>query len=137
MAVATNKDYYVSINSVNESSGISSLSIDSKQDDLDTTCFGASGGAKTRIGGLWDNSFSCTFKMDFAAAGLASRIQALLGTIVSVEVRPTSGSVSTSNPKFTFSVLINDWKPLSGNVGSVNEMSVTWPISGPVTYATS
>jgi len=34
-------------------------------------------------------------------------------------------------------VLINQWKPLSGSVGDVAEVEVTFPTSGVVTRATS
>jgi hypothetical protein len=54
-----------------------------------------------------------------------------------MQIKPTSGATSVSNPKYTFNALISEWQPLSGAVGELATASVTWPISGPITKAIS
>jgi hypothetical protein len=61
----------------------------------------------------------------------------LLGTAVNCVVKPVNGAVSPTNPSYTFSVLISEWTPLNGGVGELATASVTWPISGVITKATS
>ena len=46
-------------------------------------------------------------------------------------------SQSPGNPKYSFSVLVSEWTPLNGGVGELATASVTWPISGVITKATS
>ena len=46
-------------------------------------------------------------------------------------------AVSATNPSYTFSVLVSEWTPLNGGVGELATASVTWPISGAITKATS
>ena len=48
-----------------------------------------------------------------------------------------AGTTSTTNPSYTMNALVTDWKPLAGKIGDLEKVSVTWPISGPVTKATS
>ena len=50
-----------------------------------------------------------------------------------MEIRPVNTTVSASNPKFTFNVLVAEWQALSAAVGELATASVTWPISGAIT----
>ena len=130
----------VTINSVDLSDHISNITLDTKYDVLETTGFGAAG-AKTRVGGLVDNSVSIDFIQDFAAASVEVTINpvgaSLVGTVTTLVVQPVAGTASTTNPKYTFTALISDWTPLKGAVGQLSTATVTWPISGAITKANS
>lgn len=102
--------------------------------DLDTTAFGQTW--VNRVGGLKDAQLAITFLNDFQATNLDSIIWPLLDTVVSFEVKPTSAARSTANPSYIGSVLISDWKPISGKVGELATTSVTWKTSGAVTRTT-
>lgn len=104
-------------------------------EDKDITAFGQTW--KNRVGGLKDATLNVTFIQDYAASNLDSIMYALVGTVVSFEVRPTSGAVSTANPKYTGSILIKEWKPIMGGVGDLVTVDVGFPTSGPVTRSTS
>ena len=56
-------------------------------------------------------------------------------TVTAIVVQPTSGSVSATNPSYSFSALVSEWTPLNGSVGELSTASVTWPISGGITKA--
>lgn len=104
-------------------------------EDKETTTFGQ--GYKTLVGGLKSGSVKVTFLNDFSASNLDSIFWPLLGTVVTFEIRPTSSAVSTTNPKYTGSMLIKEWNPMSGSVGDVDTLDVEYPTSGTVTRATS
>lgn len=114
---------------------ISSVSISTSYDIVETTAFGNT--AKTRIAGLADNSVSFEFHQDFASGSVESIIYPLLGTAVTIKVKGDAGTTSATNPQYSFSALISEWTPLNGSVGELSTASVTWPISGAITKATS
>jgi hypothetical protein len=125
----------VTFASTDLSSSISSVTLSTAYDIIDVTSFGDL--AKRRIAGLADNSVSFEFLQDYASGSVEATIFPLLGTAVACEVRPVNTSVSATNPKYNFSVLVAEWTPLNGSVGSLATASVTWPISGEITKSTS
>jgi len=127
-------DAKVTINSVNLSSYISSVTLSTSTDVVETTGF-SSTAARTRVAGLQDNSVTIEFFQDFATSLVEQTIYPLLGTTTSVVVLPTSSAASATNPSYTFTALVSEWQPLSGAVGELSTASVTWPISGAITKA--
>lgn len=112
------------------------LEINDEFEDKDTTTF-ASGKAKERLGGLEDSDLGITFKNDFAVSQLDSVLWAMRRTVVTWTARADAAAVTTSNPQYGGSILINKWTPISGNVGDVAEVNVTFPGSGPMTRVTA
>jgi hypothetical protein len=127
-------DAKVTINSVVLSDHISSITIDTKDDILETTGFGST--AKTRVAGLADNSVTLDFFQDFASANVEATIYPLIGSTTTIVISPTS-TVSATSPSYTFTALVSEWQPLKGGIGQLATASVTWPISGTITKATS
>jgi hypothetical protein len=114
---------------------ISSITLNSTFDIVETTAFGNT--AKTRVAGLADNSVTFEFHQDYATSAVEQTIYPLLGTAVSVVAKPVAGTTTTVNPQYTFSTLVSEWTPLNGSVGELATASVTWPISGAITKATT
>jgi len=114
---------------------IASVTLNSTFDIVETTAFGNT--AKTRVAGLADNSVTFEFHQDYATSSVEQTIYPLLGTAVSVVAKPVAGTTTTINPQYTFSALVSEWTPLNGSVGELATASVTWPISGAITKATS
>jgi transcriptional regulator of NAD metabolism len=56
-----------------------------------------------------------------------------LGTSVAMQIRPVNAAVSANNPKYTFNAVITEWQSVSGELGSLSTVSVSWPISGNIT----
>lgn len=132
-------DAKVTINGVNLSDHIASITLNESADVVETTAF-SSTAAKTRVAGLRDNSVTLEFHQDFASSSVEATINgtsSLVGTVTSIVVQPTSGSVSATNPSYSFSALVSEWTSLNGSVGELSTASVTWPISGAITKATS
>lgn len=132
-------DAFVTINGVNLSDHIASITINESIDVVETTAF-SSTAAKTRIGGLEDNSVTLEFHQDFAASNVEATINgttSLVGTVTAIVVRPTSAAVGATNPSYTFNALVSEWTALNGAVGELSTASVTWPITGAITKATA
>ena len=128
-------DAKITINGVNLSDHITSIGLSTSEDVVDTSAFGG-GAARTRVAGLADSSVTLEFQQDFAAANVEATIYPLIGTLTTVVVTPTSATGGTAtNPSYTFSALVAEWQPLSGAVGELATVSVTWPISGVITKA--
>lgn len=129
-------DANITINSVDLSTNIASVTLTSTDDIIETSAFGT-GASKTRVAGLRDNSVALEFHQDFAATNVEATIYPLLGTATTIVVKPTSDAVGAANPSYTFSALVSEWTPLSGAIGELSTASVTWSISGAITKATS
>jgi hypothetical protein len=116
---------------------VTSVALSTSVDVIETTGLGSS--ARTRVGGLFDNSLALEFNQDFADNALEELINgtslatSTVGTTVAIEIRPVNTTVSANNPKYNFNALIAEWQPLSAAVGELVSASVTWPISGPIT----
>lgn len=105
-------------------------------EEKDVTTYGSLGW-KEVLGGLKSGSIGLEFKQDFAATKLDSIMWPLLGTVVTFEARADQAAVSTSNPKYTGSVLVKEWNPIQGSVGDDATVGVSYPTSGVVTRATA
>jgi IMP cyclohydrolase len=127
---------YVLINGVNLSDHIASITLTTTDDVIETTAFGTS--ARTRIGGLADNSVALEFHQDYAAANVEATINgspSLVGTVTAVVVKPNGATTAADNPSYSFNALVSEWTPLNGAVGELATASVTWPIDGNITKA--
>lgn len=128
-------DASVTVNSVDLSTYIASVTLNSTREIVDTTGFSTSG-ARTRVAGLQDNSITLEFHQDFASGAVEATIYPLIGTTTSIVVKPTSSGASATNPSYTCTALISEWTPISGTVGELATASVTWPVSGAITKST-
>jgi hypothetical protein len=127
---------FITINGVNLSDHIGSVTLTTTDDVIETTAFGTS--ARTRIGGLADNSVAFEFHQDYAAASVEATINgtsSLVGTVTAVVVKPNGATTAADNPAYSFNCLISEWTPLNGAVGELATASVTWPIDGNITKA--
>lgn len=135
MAIYMNNSATVTVNSVDLSDHIASVSFTENVAELTTTAMGDSN--VTRIGGLADGSVSIEWHQDFAATEVYATINPLLGTVTTVEVTPTSSAVDTTNPKKSVSALVSEVPFVDGAVGDLSTFSTTWNFSGAVTTSTS
>jgi hypothetical protein len=130
---------YVVFASNDISQYVTSVSLSTSYDVIDTTGISTTGAARTRLAGLADNSLTIEFNQDYADNALEELINGTnttngtVGLIAAMEIRPVNTTVSASNPKFTFNALVAEWQAVSGSVGELATVSATWPISGPIT----
>ena len=114
---------------------ISSVSLSSTYDIVETTAFGQT--SKTRVAGLADNSVTLEFHQDYATSSVEQTIYPTLGTAVTIAIKPVNGTTTAVNPQFSFSAVVSEWTPLNGAVGELATASVSWPISGAITKTTT
>ena len=125
----------LTINSVDLSDHMTSASLEINYDDVETTAFGDA--VRTRIAGLGDATLNITFNLDFAASEVDATLNGLAGTATAFVFKPTSASVSATNPSYAGSALVTSLTAISAEVGSLSTASVSWPVSGALTRATS
>lgn len=135
MAKFVATDYNITINGTDFSTSLAAVTLDVTVEEQDTTAFGST--ARTRIGGLQDASVSLDFHQDFGAASVDATLWPLLGTNATVVIKPTSGTVSATNPTYSFEALVTQYQPYASNVGDLASLSVSWPVNGTITRATA
>lgn len=124
-------DCYIVVNGTNLSNHVSQVTVSRTKKAVDVTAFGT-GGNDTAAAGLSSDEFDVQFQQDFAAAS----VNAVLGplytnnTNFTVEVRPTSAAVSTTNPKYTGTCQLFDYTPLDGKVGDLSGTKVKFKVQG-------
>ena len=125
-------DIKTTINGVDFSDHIAAVTLDISSDEIETTAFGGSG-FRTRIAGLKDGSITLDFHQDFATTGSGAVDQTIwsnFGSLATVVVTPTSGSVTASNPSYTGVFLVSQTTPVASSVGDLATQSITWPTAG-------
>jgi hypothetical protein len=129
-------DVKVLINGLNLSDHIAQVSLEQTSDEIETTAFGTEW--RQRIGGgLKDASISIDFHQDFGAGSVDATLSPLFGSIATVVVTPTSGSVSATNPSFTGTFSVVQYSPVASSVGDLATLSVSWPSAGTVSRGTA
>lgn len=135
MAKFAATDFTVTINGTALSTSLSSVDLTISADDKDVSTFGVT--YRQHVGGLKQGQLKLNFLQDFAASSVEATLYPLLGSIATVVITPTSGTVSATNPSYTVPCLVTQVQPLSASVGDVPTQQVTWMSSGTITKATS
>jgi hypothetical protein len=119
------KDAYIAVNSSNLSDHVSSVTLEDSADEVEFTSFGAN--YREYGQGLKTASITLEVFQDFASGSIDAVLEPLYnsGGTFTVEVRPTSSSVSATNPKYTMTGRLFSYSPLQGAVGDANTTSVT------------
>jgi hypothetical protein len=96
-----------------------------------------SGGAEENKGGLESFEIGITFNQDYDAGKIDEIMWALRRGVVTFAGRAMQSAVTSSNPQYSGKFVMNGWTPISGAVGDVGEVDVSFPGSGPLVRATS
>lgn len=135
MAVYLNNGVQLTVNSIDLSAYVSSITLNRAFDELEVTAMGDTG--HKYVAGLEASSITIDFFNDFATGKVGQTLDSLVGTTTTVTVQPTSGVVSATNPKYTMTVLVNNITPVNGAVGDLATQSVTWNVNGAIVKAIS
>lgn len=121
------KDCTIFVNGVDFSSHVNSVEVSLKKNSVDTTNF--SGGGKEVQAGLKEDQFTVNFQQDFNAAEVDATLYPLYDneTEFTVYVVPTSGAVSSTNPKYSATCVLLEYSPISGKPGDLSDTKVTFP----------
>lgn len=127
MAVFVLTDASLTVNAVDLSSYVQSITLNYERDAVSIDAMGISGHQFT--GGLQNISLDVTFNQDFAATKVAATLDALVGTQTTVVIKPTSAAVSATNPSYTISnTYCGSTQPVAGSTGDLAQMS--WSTQG-------
>jgi hypothetical protein len=137
MSVYLSNGVVLTVNAVDLSSLVSSVTINRSFDELEITAMGDSGHRFTK--GLEASSISIEFFNDSASAKTLQTLNSssVWGNNVTVTVKQTSAATSAENPLYTMTCLVNNTTPVNGAVGDLSTQSVTWNVSGNIAVTTS
>ncbi|SRR6266581_623410 len=114
---------YVLLNAVDLSNHATRIKVEDDVDLVDKTAMGNVG--KARLGGLRDWSMEFELQQDFVGGSVDATLSALMGTSFSVEVRPTNGARSATNPARVGVGLLDALPVLDGAVGELAKIRFT------------
>ena len=135
MAVFLNNGVVVTVNSVDLSNHVTSVTLNRTFDELEVTAMGDSG--HKFVKGLEASSLTIDFLNDTASANVLATLQAAWGTSVTVTLKQTSAATSATNPLYTFTALVNNTTDINGAVADLATQDVTWNISGAIAVAST
>jgi hypothetical protein len=130
MAVFMNNGCVVTVNAVDLSDHVTSVTLNRSFDELEVTAMGDSG--HKFVKGLEASSVTIDFLNDTATGEVLQTLQAAWGTNVTVTLKTTSAATSATNPLYTFTALVNNTTDINGAVGDLSTQSVTWNVSGTI-----
>ena len=135
MAVYLNNGVQLTVNAIDLSTYVSSITLNRNFDELEVTAMGDTG--HKFVAGLEASSITIDFFNDFATGKVGQTLDSLVGTTTTVTVKPASGATSATNPLYTMTVLVNGITPVNGAVGDLATQSVTWNVNGAIVKTTA
>jgi hypothetical protein len=138
MAIFLSNGVVATLNSVVLSDHVTSASISRTFDELEVTAMGDT--AHKFVKGLEASTITLDFLNDDAASGVGSvraTLQAAWGTTVPLTLKQTSAAVSTTNPLYSTTVLVNNTQDINGAVADESMQSLTFTCNSPIVITTA
>jgi len=135
MAVYLANTGVLTVNAVDLSTLVTSVTINRAFDELETTALGDSG--HRYVKGLEASSITIEFLNDADSAKTLQTLNTNWGSNVVVTFKQSSGAVAATNPLYTMTCLVNNITPVNGDVASLSSQSVTWNVSGTIAITTA
>jgi hypothetical protein len=137
MAVYLSNGVVLTVNAVDLSTLVSSVTINRSFEELSVTAMGDSG--QRYVKGLEASNITIEFFNDAESAKTLQTLNSssVWGNNVTVTIKQTSATVSATNPLYTMTCLINNTTPINGAVGDLSTQSVTWNVSGTIAITTA
>lgn len=125
------RDPWVEINSIDLSSLVAEVAVNTSAADVEVTSGGADGIERQQ--GLRDDSYEFTFRQDFDAAKVDATLWPLFDAGTEFEVRVAKTALlSATNPSFDGNVIITEYSPIAGSIGDAGDAQLTMPVSGKI-----
>jgi hypothetical protein len=135
MAVYLSNGVALTVNAVDLSNLVSSVTINRSFDELEVTAMGDSG--HKFVKGLEASSITIDFFNDEATNKTLQTLNSTWGTNTAVTVKQLNTTVSATNPLYTMTCLVNNTTPINGAVADLSTQSVTWNVSGTIVITTA
>ena len=125
MAIVMSNDVSLTVAGTDLSDHVQSIVVSMNAEDLDGTAMGAT--SRTHVRGLRDDRIEVTFLQDYAASEVDAILSGMFtSTGFSVVVKPTSSSVSSTNPSYTMTGILLDYQPIDATVGEISTPDVVF-----------
>ena len=135
MAVFLNNGVVLTVNAVDLSDHVTSITINRNFQELAVTAMGDSG--VKAVKGLEESSITIDFLNDTATSKVLQTLQDNWGKSTTVTVKQTSAATSATNPLYTMTCLVNGTTDINGAVGDLGMQSVTWNVNGTIAITTA
>jgi len=136
MAVFLNNTVGLKINAIDLSDHVTSLTLNYAADELEVTAMGDT--AHKFVKGLESGTLTVSLLNDTAASQVLTTLNSAFGTTVAVKmVQEKVPAVSSTNPLYTFDILVNNLTPINGAVGDIGTQDITFTLNSKVTVATT
>ena len=115
----------VTINSVDMTDQCTSAVFTRMIESLESTAFGQTN--RSYVGGLENSTLTVTMYNSFAASETYATLKALVGTQVTVKIKPTSAATSATNPESTLTAAYLESLPIvNGQLGALDVIDVVF-----------
>lgn len=141
MAKFINQDIVVSINGVDLSDHAFSVDIQLEREQVDVSGFNSTG-AKEFLPGPSDQTVTIGFLQDFASSKVHQTLEPLYtnSSTFGMSIKPTSSSVSATNPRFWGTAAMFSYGGLNGELGARSEITAVFKSAdtiNPLKWATA
>jgi hypothetical protein len=115
----------VTINSVDLTDQITSAVLTRVIESLESTAFGST--SRVYTSGLENSTLTVTLYNSYAVSETYATLKALVGTQVTVTIKPTSAATSATNPVHTLTGTYLETLPLvNGQLGALDTIDITF-----------
>jgi hypothetical protein len=135
VAVYLSNGVVLTVNAVDLSSLVSSVTINRSFDELEVTAMGD--GGHRFVKGLEASSITIDFFNDPETSKTLQTLNSRWGQNTTVTVKQTNAAVGATNPLYTMSCLVNNITPINGAVQDLSVQSVTWNVNGEIAVTTA
>jgi hypothetical protein len=135
MAIFLSNGVVVTLNSVDLSDHVTSVTINRVFDELEVTAMGDS--AHKFVKGLEASTVTIDFLNDTAASETLQTLQAAWGTTVPLTLKQTSAAISATNPEYQTTVLVNNTTDINGTVADISMQSISFTCNSPIVVDTT
>jgi len=125
----------VTINAVDMSDQCTSAVFTRLIESLESTAFGQTN--RSYVGGLENSTLTVSMYNSFAVSETYATLKALVGTAVTVKIKPTSAATSATNPESTLTGAYLESLPIvNGQLGALDVIDIVFT-GGAYTVATA
>ena len=115
----------VTINAVDMTDQCTSAVFTRMIESLESTAFGQTN--RSYVGGLENSTLTVTMYNSFAASETYATLKTLVGTQVTVKVKPTSAATSATNPESTLTAAYMESLPIvNAQLGSLDVIDIVF-----------
>jgi hypothetical protein len=135
MATLITKNSYVSLAAVDLSQWVESGVINDETEAVEETAMGDD--TRKNKAGLYNGTWELTFRQDYAAGGPdATYWASLRGVTFTAICNPDSSTTSTTNPRFTQTMIVTNYQPVNASIGGLATATMTLSPAGDLARAT-